>query len=241
MRIKLLTVLLAGLCLAGNLPAGEKNWTDKAELSYVQTGGNTNIVTISAGNLLNIKFSDKLNAAWKLGVIYGESNGEKNAETYSTEATFDYLFTERLYLGLVAGWLKNELAGISSRTHIGPALGYKVLTGPAHTLDFKAGANYVIEQYTGDVEDYSYTAASARVAYLWAFSEKSTFSEALELLYDFETSDNYNLNSETALQTALSDILSLKVSYLIKYDNLPATEDLEQSDTIFSVTLVANF
>jgi putative salt-induced outer membrane protein YdiY len=39
----------------------------------------------------------------------------------------------------------------------------------------------------------------------------------------------------------LSDNLSLKASYVIKYDNQPIPETLEETDTILAVTLVVNF
>jgi putative salt-induced outer membrane protein len=47
--------------------------------------------------------------------------------------------------------------------------------------------------------------------------------------------------SETALISALSDYLSLKTSYVVKYNNQPVPATLEETDTILSVTLVVNF
>ena len=71
--------------------------------------------------------------------------------------------------------------------------------------------------------------------------DKNRFSQSLEYLYDFEDSDNYNLNSETALISALSDYLSLKASYVVKYDNEPVPETLEDTDTILGITLIVSF
>jgi putative salt-induced outer membrane protein YdiY len=53
--------------------------------------------------------------------------------------------------------------------------------------------------------------------------------------------ENYKVNSETALISALSGYLSLKASYVIKYNNKPVPETLEETDTILSVALVVNF
>ncbi|MBL7033738.1 MAG: DUF481 domain-containing protein [Candidatus Delongbacteria bacterium] len=238
--IVLFTTILVTLALTASLSAQEKNWTDKAELSYVQTGGNTEITTISARNVFGITFNDRLSGNWKLGVVYGETGGVKTAESFSTEFGLDYLFTERLYLGLIAGWLKNEFAGLDSRIHVGPALGYKFLTGPEHTLDCKVGGSYISEQYIDDT-DYNYMAGMVRANYKWSFSAKTAFTQAVEMLYDFSDSENYTLTSETAVQTALSSFLSLKVGYVVNYDNLPVPDTFENSDTIMSMTLVANF
>ncbi|MBN1841534.1 MAG: DUF481 domain-containing protein [Deltaproteobacteria bacterium] len=86
-----------------------------------------------------------------------------------------------------------------------------------------------------------YLGGRAAARYEYAFTEKSKFSQSLEFLYDFDDSDNYNVNSETALISALSDYLSLKASYVIKYDHQPVPSTLEDTDTILAVTLVVNF
>jgi putative salt-induced outer membrane protein YdiY len=56
-----------------------------------------------------------------------------------------------------------------------------------------------------------------------------------------EDGDNYNVLSKTALISALSDYLSLKASYVVKYDSEPVRSTLEETDTILSVTLVVSF
>jgi putative salt-induced outer membrane protein len=95
--VKLLMAFLAVLAMATGTYAEDKRWSDEAELSFVDTGGNTEVRTLSAKNLFKYKFTEKLQGACKLGALYGESDGEKNAESYFTELRMDYLFTERFY------------------------------------------------------------------------------------------------------------------------------------------------
>jgi putative salt-induced outer membrane protein len=76
--------------------------------------------------------------------------------------------------------------------------------------------------------------------YKFEFTEKTRFTQSLEYLHDFDNSENYNINSETALITALSDKLSLKTSYVVNYDNEPIPDDLEETDTTLAVTLIVN-
>lgn len=238
--VKFITVLLVLCALATGSHAAEKKWSDEAELSFVDTGGNTDVLSLSGKNLLKYRFTDKLKGAWKLGALYGESDGEKNAESYFTELRLDYLFTEQFYSYAMGGWMKDEFAGIDSKYYLGPGAGYKFLTGPKHLLLGEVGFNYVTEDYTNDTnEDYIQGRAFAK--YEYAFTEKNKFSQSLEYLYDFDDSENYNVNSETALISALSDYLSLKTSYVVKYDNKPVPETLEETDTILGVTLVVNF
>jgi putative salt-induced outer membrane protein len=237
---RFLTVLLIVFVLAQGSRAEEKKWSDEAELSFVDTGGNTEVTTLSAKNLLKCKFTDKLQGGWKLGALYGKSDGEKNAESYSTELRMDYMLTERFYSFALAGFLRDEFAGIDSRYYVGPGIGHKFLIGPEHHLVGEAGVNWVKEEYT-DHTDEAFIEGRAFTQYEYAFTDKNRFSQSLEYLYDFEDSDNYNLNSETALISALSDYLSLKASYVVKYDHEPVPETVDTTDRILALTLVVNF
>jgi putative salt-induced outer membrane protein len=238
--MKSLIALFVVFAMATGVCAQEKKWSDQAELSFVDTGGNTEVTSLSAKNVLQYKFSEKVQAEWKLGALYGETDGEKTAESYFSDLRLDYLFTERFYSFVLGGWSQDEFAGIDSRYYAGPGLGYKFLKGPKHILLGEVGANYVNEEYTDDTDE-GYTEGRAYASYEYAFTEKNRFSQSVEYLHDFEDGDNYTVNSETALISALSDYLSLKTSYVIKYDNQPIPSTLEEKDTILSVTLVVNF
>jgi putative salt-induced outer membrane protein len=220
--------------------AEEKKWTDEAELSFVNTGGNTEVVSLSGKNRLTYAFTGKLLGAWKLGALYGETDTVKNAEKYYTEFRSDYSYTDKIYFLAIGGWLQDKFAGIESRYYLGPGVGYKFLTGPKHFLVGEGGLNYVSEEYITDTEE-DFPQGRVYGLYQYAFSEKNKFSQSLELLYAFDDSDNYNVNSETALITALSDYFSLKTSYEIRYDHEPVPATLEKTDTVLSVTLVVNF
>ena len=238
--MKSLTALFVFLAMATGVCAQEKRWSDQAELSFVDTGGNTEVTSLSAKNLLRYEFSEKFQAAWKLAALYGKTEGEKTAESYSSELRLDYLFTDRLYSFAAAGWSQDEFAGIDSRYYVGPGVGYKFLIGPKHFLLGEVGANYVNEEYTDDTDE-GYIEGRAYASYEYALTEKNKFSQSVEYLYNFEDGKNYRVNSETAVISALSDYLSLKASYVIKHDNQPAPSTLEETDTILSVTLVVNF
>ncbi len=239
-NMKVVAVLVVFVFLAVAAQAQEKKWVNEAELSFVDTGGNTDITSLAAKNLLKYTFSEKLQGAWKLGALYAESDGVKNAESYFTELRSDYLYTNSFYFLGIAGWLQDKFAGIDSRYYLGPGVGYKYLTGPEHFLIAEAGLNYVQEEYTNNTDE-DFLQGRLFAKYDYAFTKKNKFSQSLEFLYDFDDSDNYNLNSETALISALSDYLSLKASYVIRHDNEPVPRTLDETDTVLAVTLVVNF
>ena len=217
-----------------------KNWSDEAELSYVETSGNSDVKTLSAKNFLKYKFTDRLSGSWKLAALRGEAAGTLTAERYLTELRGDYAVTARTYAFVTTGWLKDEFAGITSSASIGPGVGYKFLTGPMHFLIGEAGLVYVAERYTNNTES---TRVDGRLfgSYVYAFTDKNKFLQTLEYLYDFDDADNYRFNSETALVTALASVFSIKISYTVRYDHQPIPATLDETDSVLAVALLANF
>lgn len=226
--------------MAAPARAAEKNWTDEAELSYVETGGNSETTSLSFKNALQVKFSEAITGAWKAGALAATNAGVRTAESYYTELRGDYLFTERLYAYLNAGWAKDSFAGLDSRLYAGPGVGYKILPGPIHLLVVETGLNYVNEEYTDDSEE-DFIAGRLFGKYEFAFNDTNKFSQSLEYLANFSESQDYNIISETAITSALSSNYSLKVGYTVKYDHLPVPATLDDTDTILAAALVANF
>jgi putative salt-induced outer membrane protein len=240
-KIFVLVLLAAMFAFAVSAQAAaDKSWSDQAELSYVDTGGNSKASTLSLKNELRVKFSDIISGTWKLGALAGQSDGVRNSESYYTEIRGDYLFTERWFAYLSAGWAKDSFAGLDSRIYAGPGTGYKMLLGPKHFLSAEAGINHMSEKYTSDVEK-DFLAGRLFGRYEFAFNDNNKFSQSFEYLLNFDESKDYNIISETALTSALSNNYSLKISYTVKYDHMPVPATLDDTDTILAAALVANF
>ena len=240
-NLRLFAVLLGIiLVFAPQSFAEDKSWGNQAELSFVDTGGNTDLMSVSGKNLLTYKFNEKFKGAWKIAALYGETDGEKNAESYLTELRLDYLITEKLFAYGVAGWMKDEFAGIKAKYYLGPGVGYVFLNGPKNFLSAEAGVNYTSDEYTDNTER-DYAGGRTFAKYEYAFTEKNRLSQSAEFLYDFDDNENYVIISETALKSAINDSLSLKASYIVTYDNQPVPKTLEETDTILALTLVVNF
>lgn len=218
---------------------GERRWEDEAELSYVDTSGNSEVTTLSAKNKFNYQFSDKISARWKFQALNSQSDGERDAESYAMELRGHYAPTERYYNYLSANWLKDRFADIDYRYTFGAGSGYKFLTGPKHFFLSEAGLTYTLEKLIND-SDTEYLGGRLYAEYEYQISADTKFSQNLEAFLDFEEMQNYMLNSETALITAINSVFSFKTSYVIKYDNVPA-ENSEDTDTILAASLVANF
>jgi putative salt-induced outer membrane protein len=239
-KIYAATGLAMLLGMAATVPAAAKNWADEAELSYVETGGNSDTASLSFKNELRVKFSDTIAGTWKVGALSATNAGTRTAESHATELRGDYLFTERLFAYLNAGWAKDPFAGLDSRWYSGPGAGYKILLGPIHFFTVEAGLNYVSEEYTDNTE-VDFIAGRLFGEYIFAFNDTNKFSQSLEYLHNFSEGTDYNIIAETAVTSALSSNYSLKVSYTVKYDHMPVPATLDDTDTILAAALVANF
>jgi putative salt-induced outer membrane protein len=242
-RMRVVPIFIIVIAVFSSIPTAygeEKKWKDEAELSLVDANGNTELTSLSLNNILEYSFDKNLKGTWELSALYGESEGVKNAESYATKVRLDYLLTDQLYAGGIAGWLKDEFAGIKGKYYIGPALGYRFFTGPRHFLLGEAGLNYATEKYI-DNTDEQFIEGRAFGKYEYVFSKKNKFSQSLEFLYNFDNSADYKVNSETALISALNDYLSLKAGYEIRFTNKPIPRTLKETDTILSLALVVNF
>ncbi len=219
--------------------AEPKKITDEAQLSYIDTQGNSDLTTLLMVNTLKYIPRDYLLTTWKVEALKSSQDGQDTAERYSTSLRLDYRIDSRLYTFTDAMWLQDEFANIDDRYYLGAGLGYKIIDGPEHTLDSEAGINYTLDSYNDNTEK-NYAGGRLFGKYSYNFTDKNKFEQAVEYLHDFEDSENYNVNSETSYTAAVNSILSLKTSYKVKYDNEPAG-GAEYSDRIMSITLVVNF
>lgn len=238
------------LCLAfytGSAAAadedGDKPWSDEAEFSYVTTGGNAKVQTLSAKNLYKLGFAERYTFLWKLEALKGKTDDVLTAERYFTDLRLEYALEKRAYLYGSTGLLQDSFAGLDRRLHRSVGGGYKFLDGPESFLKLEAGVNDIEERYTDSEVNPTRDSTEGRLfgEYVYAFTKKNKFTQSLELLQDTEDSKRYRASSETALITALNDRFSIKVSYQWRYNRTPVPDTLRRTDTVLSTALVANF
>ena len=223
-------------------PEKEKRFSNETSLSAVSTTGNTDSLSLAGKNDMKYKFSDRWSGSWVIGAIYNETSGVKEAERYFTDLRADFSINDRWYAYGLGSWLRDEFAGFDNRISIGPGVGYKFLIGPKHFLSGEGGLNYAYEDYTDPGENNEqFLEGRLYGIYEWAFTEKTKFSQGLEYLQSFENGSTWKLNSETAFTTAITEILALKVSYSVFYNNKPRPSTLDKTDTIFATSLVITY
>ena len=76
--MRFLIALLVVFAMTTGGYAEEKKWSDEAELSFVDTGGNTDVTTLSAKNLLKYKFTEGKGDGDAKEMGKGDGDGHEN-------------------------------------------------------------------------------------------------------------------------------------------------------------------
>src|SRR3989338_2553555 len=114
MKTAILLIPVLALAAAAQAQEAPKKWKDAAELSYVQTSGNSKTTTLSAKNLFNY---DWQKAALELaaGGLGTKSGTSVTGEQYNASEKVSWKLTGKNYTFEKIAWDKNRFAGIKDR------------------------------------------------------------------------------------------------------------------------------
>jgi putative salt-induced outer membrane protein len=214
----------------------EPAWKTRLGLAYLATSGNSESETLGASLLVT-----RRPEPWGLEIAgsydRAEADGVVESERVLARARVRRTLGESWELFGEASGEQNEQAGIDQRLLVSAGATFHALTGPEHLLDFDAGITWTDEDRVAPAVDESFTGGLAGLRYEWKFSEHASFRQTLVGYWSFEESDDWRLESLTALEAALNSRLALQLSYELRFDNLPIG-DLEDTDTTTRVALV---
>lgn len=210
------------------------NWSGKGELGAFMSTGNAENTGITAAIALTregIDWRHKLSGR----ADYQETEGVVTREQFVAAYEPNYKLTERLYAYALGQYERDRFQGFSARYSASGGLGYDVLTdGP--TLSVKAGPAW---RRTELIDGTS----SSSLAGLAAADFDWTIAEGLSLTQDasaFLQDGSSTLISDTGLQAALLDDLSVRLSYTVEHDTDPP-EGAVRTDTLSRITIIYDF
>ncbi len=241
MNKQLITRALGALLLGLSVPAiaaDEKPWKDTAELSIVNTNGNSKTNTTGAKNLFTYGW-EKVTLDFLVGGLGSKSEGVVTGEKYYASEKVAFKLSDRNYIFERIGWDKNHFAGFKSRLDFSAGAGRELFKNDRNLLIGEAGIGYITEDRLVG-KDPSFAAGRFYSKYGFKISETANFSQDAEILHNFDDSDDYRLNMETAVIAALSSNFSLKASYLWNRVGKPAS-GFSRDDSTTAIALIANF
>lgn len=234
----MLTLALPLLLLAGQpdtvqvrAPAEFKFTGD---IGYVATAGNSSAETLNLGDKFSAKIDD-VTLSQAFALVYGESDGKPVTSLYRASLRIDKgLKTQGLFAYGLLNWERNVFSGLASRVSGALGLSAKVINNDADKLVIESGFSLTRQRATETKgRDLDFLGGRAATTYTHLFGERSTFSQAVEVLPNFRETEDLRVNTETALVAPLTRKISIKLSYVIRYDGLPS-EGFLTTDRLFT-------
>jgi putative salt-induced outer membrane protein YdiY len=228
--------------LAGAQTTADK---DKPPKEDWETGLNAGL-NLTRGNSKTLMLNGGVISEYKKGAnelrlaiqgAYGESAMTPSGGSNSTEQTtvqnamgaadYKHLFTGRDY-GYANGELMHDhIAGIDYRLFAGPGLGRYFLKSDRQTLSAEAGAAYVRQQLSGNVNN----TVNLRLAQRYEIKPLagSKLWESVEYLPAFNDFGNYFIKFEVGAEAAMTGRVNLRVVLRDQFNSRPAP-DKERND-----------
>lgn len=194
-------------------------WKLQTDFGFVNTAGNTSTTTLNAGENLSYTTGD-WTFAQLFAVVYGRTDGEKSAENYAANLRGDYAISEHFGVYGLGKWDRDAFAGIARRFEEGVGLTFTPVARARTTLSFEGGISANQQRSTEGIDD-QFASGRGAVLFKQLFATAAYFQQTAEILPNLKTSEDYRVNSETALVAPLSKSIAFKASYVIKFDNDP--------------------
>lgn len=222
------------------------------DLSYLSTDGNSSSSTLSVSERVNLKTSnDQLRFGHRFDFTRSKTGGNAGIERYGGQVRFDYRLARNFYAMTSVGWDKDTRAGIRSRwaETVGIALEYSI--AQADIMSLEAGITaFQQRDVVADPGGLDGHTVGGHLAgrYQHIFSKDTHFGQSLQLIPNFTIGKGYRVVTESEATARVSQLVSLKLQYLIQYSHRPGLvpgsttgERLATTDRLFLAGLSFSF
>ena len=225
---------------AGKPPATEFS----SDLSFVSVSGNTSITTLNVGE----RFIRRM-VPWEFkqdfGTVYGKTDGTESSNLWRASLRADYGLGAHWAIYALTAFDRNKFAGIKSRFAEGLGAVARVVATDIDQLNIEGGFQ-VTQQRNIDGTNDHFNSLRGATSWKHAFRPGAYFFQSAELLPNLDERKDLLVNSETAVVAPLSSHIAMKLSYLVRFDNLPAlnatgTAPLRKTDRILSSGVQISF
>jgi putative salt-induced outer membrane protein YdiY len=195
------------------------SWQSSISAGLTLTRGNSDTMLVTAAALTERK--GPINE-WSFGAdgAYGENAGVENLYTLHGFGQVNHLFSEKLYGYLRVNALHDAIADLQYRITVGPGVGYYLLKETNTTLAAEAGSAVVFERL--GTNDNTYATLRLAERFEHKFHDRARIWESVEILPQVNDLNNYLVNAELGIESALSKKLSLQTFAVDNYNNEPA-------------------
>jgi putative salt-induced outer membrane protein YdiY len=201
------------------------------DLGYLNAAGNTAVSTLSTGENLAYR-AERFELIQSANVIYGRNDDATTTEQVKLGGRANFLVAKAAGVFVGAGFERNRFAGISRRFEESAGIAFRMLDRPRDTWLLELGGALNQQTSTAGIRR-NYTSLRGATSLRHSFSETAFLLESFEVLPTVDNWTDTRVNNELAMIAPISGHVALKVSYLVKFDNLPEP-GFRKSDRIFT-------
>jgi len=236
----MLRALIFSTLISFFAPAARAEFHNESEMGIVITSGNTRTQSLSLKQQNRygwLKNAFALNGSF----LQTKNAGVLSAKRWDLQLRYERQVSENLLLILAQGVQSDRFAGYLQRlnTDFGPRY---IVMKEANVFEWAAESTYRYSREiktTGARDLRQQARLFTEIKRDWSPTTSSRYwIEFIPSLRDFS---DWELRTEFSTSAALTSIFSMKATYLLKYDNVPATAAALKRDSEFTTALVAKF
>lgn len=212
-------------------------WERNVSLGFNQTRGNSDTLLYRVA-ARGEQVADRYEWLIELNWTYGESDKEKNNEFGRFLMEHKRLLGKRWYAEAMLEASYDAVKDLDYRVIVGPALGYFFLRDKTFRLSTEIGPSYVAQKQGGESEEFIALRLAENFSY--RINKQLRVWQSIEYLPRIDDYEQYLLNSEVGVESAISTAMSLGITLQHRYDNRPA-EDAKRNDLFLVSTLKYTF
>lgn len=166
--------------------------------------------------------------------FYGESGNVETTNAFRVFGQYNRLLSDRLYVGLSAGYLTDDVANLDYRIDTAAVLGYYLIKNDRAKLSIEAGPGYTWEKQGGLKDDYFSIRFAEKFDY--QISAGSKLWQSAVFQPEGQDFDNYLLTLEAGIDTLITSQWAFRTFVRHQIDSTPAL-GREKDDTTLMVGL----
>jgi len=212
-------------------------FTHESELGVIGISGNTSTNTESAKHKSEVSWG-KNNIKFESNYFHSSSL-EDNSESWLLGLRFERSINSKVSYFLGNSFLGDRSLGYDLRSYTDVGGKYNYHKTEESYLFLEAGYRLQYEEnISGKINREHFLRFYSEIGKSLGIGK---ITSGLELLPNVLKMNGLQINFDSSLVVILTDILSLKVSYLYKFNNSPSLKDGEKLDEIYTITFLAKY
>lgn len=213
----------------------KRELTQHIDLGLANTTGNTKTLNVNGKYALSFTTDgyqgNALKVAFDTGAYVTKNDGVKDNEEYRANLGLEQ-YVANGWLGYTSlNWLRNKFQNYDNKFAIGAGVGKELFNDGQHTLKFKLGGAYNIEDYSNTQPTEKFGSLNEYLEYNNQINKVSKLYVKVGAMQNMEDfSNDYEVSTVAGFNFAVAEQVSVTIEEEIKYDNLPPV-GFDKTDT----------